>query len=227
MYLSNLLRICSSVVFCIFGFSGVCRAQGVGLVFDAHEIDPVTTVVFGQLLPNHEQSVFDFADIEGVDDESILWFEPASGFFALQIFSVEIPANGFVFHSSSGTYRLFLSDDPNLPRLPLEGQEIAKSPDSEMLSPETEDGTYIYVIDTSGHVFILPHQGHNHPEVLGGDELVIGAGEITIEDGVVTMYNNLSGHYQFTPESLPEVRSCLNQQCMEIADGAETPWEDE
>jgi hypothetical protein len=99
MYLSNLLRICSSVVFCIFGFSGVCRAQGVGLVFDAHEIDPVTTVVFGQLLPNHEQSVLDFADIEGVDDESILWFEPASGFFALQIFSVEIPANGFVFHS--------------------------------------------------------------------------------------------------------------------------------
>ena len=87
-------------------------------------------------------------------------------------------------------------------------------------------GTCIYVIDASGHVFILPHQGHNYPDVLGGDELVIGAGEITIENGVVTMYNNLSGHYQFTPESLPEVGSCLNQQCMEISDGAETPWED-
>jgi hypothetical protein len=83
---------------------------------------------------------------------------------------------------------------------------------------------YIYVIDENGVVHRLPHQDHNHSEILGGDHPVTGAGEIVVEGGVVIEINNLSGHLQFPEEILVWVHLNIEEAGVNVAPGADDPW---
>ncbi|MEM9411002.1 MAG: hypothetical protein AAGA30_07810, partial [Planctomycetota bacterium] len=77
-----------------------------------------------------------------------------------------------------------------------------------------------------GGIHELRHTLGSHKEILGGSVLVAGAGQLTIENGFVTMFNNLSGHYQFTPACLTLVGHNIGATGIDVADDVETnPWE--
>jgi hypothetical protein len=66
-------------------------------------------------------------------------------------------------------------------------------------------GVYMYVIDEEGIVHLGTRaQSHMpHPTLIGGPEPgVLGAGEIDIRAGQIYSINNLSGHFQPSPNSL-------------------------
>src|SRR5207237_758989 len=71
------------------------------------------------------------------------------------------------------------------------------------------DGTYAYVQAPNGQVVVGPAQGHVHPGILGNGMPAAGAGEIIVQDSVVTEVNNISFTFQFGGRSLLNVlRAC-------------------
>jgi hypothetical protein len=65
-----------------------------------------------------------------------------------------------------------------------------------------------------------------HPQVLGGAQPAAGAGELTVEaGGVITEINNLSGTFQFGPETLVPVLAALTKQGATIAPDAAQPFD--
>ena len=64
-------------------------------------------------------------------------------------------------------------------------------------------GTYVYVQDCAGVVWVGPDGPHMHPRVLGGARPAVAAGELTLgEGGEVLSINNLSGTFRCAPDSL-------------------------
>ena len=73
--------------------------------------------------------------------------------------------------------------------------------------------------DGSGVVWALPDGPHLHPQVLGGGQSALYAGDLTIRDGAVVELTNLSGTFQFDDEAgLREVaRQCRRQGLIVVA----------
>jgi hypothetical protein len=60
-----------------------------------------------------------------------------------------------------------------------------------------QSGTYVYVQDADGVVWIVEDGVHRHPKVLGGAQPATAAGELIMQNGVVIEVNNVSGTFQF------------------------------
>ena len=74
-----------------------------------------------------------------------------------------------------------------------------RHPASEKLdSARHAGGEYVYVVDETEAIFVVPDGPHRHPEVLGQGEGALYADEIKLDSmGRVTELNNLSGTFQF------------------------------
>jgi hypothetical protein len=62
------------------------------------------------------------------------------------------------------------------------------------------NGRYLWAVDTSGTLRIVPDRPGIHHTVLTGGDQVLGAGEVTFRNGVVETINNRTGHYRPCPE---------------------------
>jgi hypothetical protein len=74
-------------------------------------------------------------------------------------------------------------------------------------------GVYMYVVDESGAIHLGTRAGGHmpHPTLIGGPEpTVLAAGEIDIRAGQIYSINNLSGHFQPTPNSLGTMYSAFS-----------------
>ena len=82
-------------------------------------------------------------------------------------------------------------------------------------------GWAIYVMDPDGKMYAHNHKvgRFHHSSFLAGSEAA-GAGEIKVENGVIKVISNKSGHYQPSPiqlvQTLQEVRSGLGQDLSQI-----------
>lgn len=84
-----------------------------------------------------------------------------------------------------------------MPKLPLDLTPCEPDPDSRPMALGLADGTYVYVQDTEGTIYVLPDGPHRHPKVLGHARPAEYAGDITIYRGRVKDLTNLSGTFQF------------------------------
>jgi hypothetical protein len=98
------------------------------------------------------------------------------------------------------------------------------NPQARMFGPNLPDGTYAYVQAPNGQVVVGPAQGHVHPGILGNGMPAAGAGQITVQGGVVTMVDNVSGTFQFGPGTLPNVVRALELQGGTVAPNAAQPF---
>ncbi|MEX2140232.1 MAG: hypothetical protein WD894_13285 [Pirellulales bacterium] len=88
-------------------------------------------------------------------------------------------------------------------------------------------GVYVYVQDGQGTVWIAEDGVHRHPKVLGKAQPAAAAGELVVDDGVVVEVDNVSGTFQFGPETIPQVIEALRRQGGTVAADAARPfrWE--
>jgi hypothetical protein len=100
-------------------------------------------------------------------------------------------------------------------------------PDSRPFDSSLEMGTYVYVQDAEGTVWIAEDGIHRHPKLLGGAQPAAAAGELVVDHGVIVEVNNVSGTFQFGPETLPQVIEALQRQGGTIDPDAARPfrWE--
>ncbi len=82
-------------------------------------------------------------------------------------------------------------------RHPLDPQPYQPDQRSQVLSRETANGSYVYLRDLSGVLWVLPDGLHLHPKILGHGLPATYAGDMTILNGVVTDLTNCSGTFQF------------------------------
>ena len=82
-------------------------------------------------------------------------------------------------------------------RFPLDSHPYARDPRSQPLTRQTSDGTYVYLRNTSGLLWVLPDGIHLHPKLLGSGLPATYAGDLTIVNGVVVEITNCSGTFQF------------------------------
>lgn len=93
---------------------------------------------------------------------------------------------------------------------PLDRTAYEQDPRSAQIRPDMPNGSYVYVQDENGAVFVLPDGPHLHPKVLGGARPAMYAGDLTIEDGTIVDVTNLSGTFQFDdPDGLLAVADKL------------------
>jgi hypothetical protein len=119
--------------------------------------------------------------------------------------------------------RLF--DEPLPTRFQRPGAGIQPpNPQARLFGPDLPDGTYAYVQAPNGQVVVGPAQGHVHPGILGNGMPAAGAGQITVQGGVVTMVDNVSGTFQFGPRTLPNVTRALELQGGRVAPNAAQPF---
>lgn len=91
-------------------------------------------------------------------------------------------------------------------RFPLDPFPYTQDPRSRKLHSELRDGDYVFVADRHGEIYVLPDGPHLHSKVLGNGEPASYAGDMTIENGVITHLTNLSGTFQFDdPAGLRDV----------------------
>jgi hypothetical protein len=83
------------------------------------------------------------------------------------------------------------------PKAPLDAFPYDRDERSRALTPDIEDGVYVYVQDVDGVIYVLPDGPHLHPKVLGKASPAIYAGDLRIEQGAITDATNLSGTFQF------------------------------
>ena len=96
-----------------------------------------------------------------------------------------------------------------------------QDPRSKLAIPGLPDGTYVYVQDEFGRVFVLHDGPHLHPRVLGEARLAMYAGDLTIQAHQVIDITNLSGTFEFDdPHGLLEVVRWLKEQGWQVAPGA-------
>ncbi|MEK7782024.1 MAG: SBBP repeat-containing protein [Verrucomicrobiota bacterium] len=115
---------------------------------------------------------------------------------------------------------------PGLPaRVPLDRFPYPKHPTSRILGAGVEDGTYVFVQDVRGTVHVAQNGPHMHPQVLGNATPVASAGEITIQNGIVTEINNLSGTFKPSPTTLDQVGRAVQTQGLSVAPGAIKPFQ--
>jgi hypothetical protein len=80
-------------------------------------------------------------------------------------------------------------------------------------------GRAIYVMDRHGNLYASLKQvvGEFHHSSLLAGEPVAGAGELEVVDGVPTLINRKSGHYQPDEDQLSSVRDMLQEQGIDIS----------
>ncbi len=78
--------------------------------------------------------------------------------------------------------------------------------ESHRFSPDLPPGDYVFVQDVFGVMYVLRQDqqpGHAHHVVLGRARSAVSAGELILGDGgVILEINNISGTFQFAPDSL-------------------------
>lgn len=87
------------------------------------------------------------------------------------------------------------------PRPPQDLRRYARHPRSQAATSSLSDGLYVYAVDSTGVVQVLPDGHHQHPKILGNAAPALYAGDLTIENGVVVDLTNLSGTFQFEDEA--------------------------
>ena len=104
---------------------------------------------------------------------------------------------------------------------PLDKTPYPRDPRSRPVDASLASGSYVYVRDANGTVFVLPDGPHLHPMVLGGAQPASYAGDMTVRDGRVVDLTNLSGTFQFDDEvGLKEVAEELRRQGLIVERGA-------
>jgi len=109
--------------------------------------------------------------------------------------------------------------------VPLDLTPYARSASTRLLGPGEQDGTYVFVQDIWGNVWIADNGPHMHPQVLGNATPVASAGEITIQDGVVSEINNISGTFRPDASTLNRVQGAAEMQGMVVNPGAIQPFQ--
>ncbi len=112
-------------------------------------------------------------------------------------------------------------------RAPSDTFPYEKLPNSRPFDAGVASGTYVYVQDPNGTVWIAENGIHLHPRILGGGRSVAVAGELVVKNGVVIEVDNVSGTFQFGPETLSQVIDALLRQGASVAADAARPfrWE--
>jgi hypothetical protein len=106
-------------------------------------------------------------------------------------------------------------------KLPRDRTPYPRDPRSHPISVSTPDGSYVYVEDERGVVWVLPDEGHVHPKVLGGARRAKYAGDLTIEDGKIKDVTNLSGTFRFASRrGLRQVAAQLRAAGLRVMPGA-------
>ncbi|HEX7450597.1 MAG TPA: hypothetical protein VF306_23755 [Pirellulales bacterium] len=109
---------------------------------------------------------------------------------------------------------------------PLVGLTVPRNQASRQFRPDLKPGTYVYVQDAAGIVYVVPNAPGAHPGVLGNGLSATGAGEITVGiDGVITEVNNISYTFQFGGGTLTQVVAALKATGARIAPNAVKPFE--
>ena len=70
-------------------------------------------------------------------------------------------------------------------KTPLDLTPYPRDPSSKPITAATEDGSYVFVRDGAGTVFVVPDGPHMHPKVLGGASPAMYAGDLTVRGGRV------------------------------------------
>lgn len=81
-------------------------------------------------------------------------------------------------------------------------------------------GRAIYVMDEHGNLYASTHQDPgrlHHSSFLAGGP-VAGAGEISVDDGVVTLVSRKSGHYKPEERFMQQVLTALQEQGVDTSD---------
>jgi hypothetical protein len=100
---------------------------------------------------------------------------------------------------------------------PLDPFPYERDPRSREIRKGIKDGSYVYVRDPDGTIYVLPDGLHMHPKVLGNCKPAIYAGDMTIFDGKIKDLTNLSGTFQFSDEKgLLDVAKWLEENGFEI-----------
>jgi hypothetical protein len=112
-------------------------------------------------------------------------------------------------------------------RAPSDTFPYEKLPNSRLCDAFVHDGSYVYVQDPSGGVWIAENGIHLHPRILGGGQSAAAAGELLVKNGNIIEVDNVSGTFQFGPETLPQVIDALQRQGARVAADAARPfrWE--
>ena len=106
-------------------------------------------------------------------------------------------------------------------KAPLDPTPHPQDPRSRLIDASIADGTYVYVRDVTGTVYVLPDGPLLRPKVLGGGRPAMYAGDLTIRGGKVCDLTNLSGTFQFDDEAgLRAVADELRRQGLVIEKGA-------
>jgi hypothetical protein len=87
--------------------------------------------------------------------------------------------------------------------VPKDLERYKRHPGTVPFSVELPAGSYVFVQDVFGEVWLAPDGSHVHPKILGRVQPAVAAGELTLlANGEVASINNLSGTFQCPPDSL-------------------------
>ena len=105
-------------------------------------------------------------------------------------------------------------------KAPLDRHPYAKSRSSRRLSRSAPAGRCVFLVDLDDVIHVAADGPHMHPQVLGGAQSALYAGEITIDRaGAVDEVTNLSGTFRFRSEqSLCRVADVLRRLGFSVAD---------
>lgn len=106
-------------------------------------------------------------------------------------------------------------------KYPLDATPYVRDSRSRLAGRACPDGSYVYVQNLAGEVYIVPDGPHLHPKVLGGNQAALYAGDLTIEQGEISELTNLSGAFQCDePDGLLAVAEQLRRQHLTVRAGA-------
>ena len=109
---------------------------------------------------------------------------------------------------------------------PLDPERYRRDNQCVRFAPGMPAGSYVFVQDCAGTVWILPDGFHRHPRVLGGSRPAVAAGELIVgENGEVISLNNLSGTFQCAADSLLTAVGGLVKQGARVSADAISPNE--
>ncbi|WP_055427116.1 hypothetical protein [Bifidobacterium aesculapii] len=97
--------------------------------------------------------------------------------------------------------------------------EKAIKGDSIIFGGRAASGTFMYVLDTDGHIVFgarrNPYHSNGrspHPTLIGGkDPVVQAAGLINIKDGKIMSFDDRSGHFRPSSKSMDKVEAALRK----------------
>lgn len=106
-------------------------------------------------------------------------------------------------------------------KAPADATPYPQDPRSQLAGRGLPDGTYVYVQNEQGLIYVLPDGPHLHPRVLGGGRLAMYAGDLTIQSSRLTDVTNLSGTFEFDDlQGLLDVVLQFQVQGLQVEPGA-------